>query len=98
MLMENAPNWKYQYINQGIEEGIDVGMAKGVGLALRDLLENRFGSLPDSVTYYIDNSSDSNALRKCILFASQAPSLQAVIDHIKIMTGTDCSGQTVQPA
>ncbi len=80
MLMENAPNWKYQYINQGIKKGLE----KGRGLLLLDLLKNRFGSLPVSVTSYIENSSDSDAITKFALFATQAPSLQAVIDQINI--------------
>ncbi len=98
MLMENAPNWKYQYINQGREEGRGEGRGEGLGLALRYLLEDRFGSLPESVSSFIDNSSDSVALKKCILYAPRAESLQAVIDQIKVMTGTDCTGQTIQPA
>ncbi len=107
-------NWKEQYIDQGIKQGImqgrkegrkegmaegrKEGMAEGRGLLLRDLLEDRFGSLPDSVTSYIDKSSDSDALRKFALFATQAQSLQAIIDQIKVMTGSDCTGQSVQPA
>ncbi len=76
MLMEDAPNWKYQYINQGIEEGR--------GLLLLDLLEDRFGSLPDSVTSYIKNFSDYDGLVEFALFATHAESLQAVIDQINI--------------
>ncbi len=100
MLMENAPKWKDKYINQGMtkgmaegrkegmaegrKEGMAEGRKEGVGLLLRDLLENRFGSLPDSVTSYIDKYSDSDALRKFALFATQAESLQAVIDRINV--------------
>ncbi len=78
MLEENLAQWKKQYTDQVRQEAI----AEGIGLALRDLLEARFGSIPDSVTSYIDNSSDSDALRKLTLFAAQAESLQAVIDRI----------------
>ena len=76
MWAENIDQWKEQYR----KEGRDLGRR----LALRELLEDRFGSLPDSVTSYIENSSDSGALRKLVLFASQAQSLQAVIDHINV--------------
>ncbi len=76
MLMENAPNWKYQYSNQGREEGRC--------LLLPDLLKNRFGDLPDSVTSYIENFSDQDAIKKFALFATQAPSLQADIDQINV--------------
>ncbi len=102
MLEENMANWeenwKEQYIDQGKKQGIMQGRKEGFCLALRSLLEDRFGSLPDSVTSYIDKSSDSDALRKFALFAIQAESLQSVIDRIKVMTGSDCTGQTVQPA
>ena len=33
----------------GKAEGISIGEARGLGLALRDLLEARFGTLPQSV-------------------------------------------------
>ncbi len=90
MLAKNIANWEENWKEQYIDQGR--------GLLLRDLLEDRFGSLPDSVTSYIDKTSDSEALRKFALFATQAQSLQAVIDRIKVMTGSNCAGQTVQPA
>ena len=76
MWAENMDQWKEQYR----KEGRDLGRR----LALRELLEDRFGSLPDSVTSYIENSSDSGTIRKLVLFASQAQSLQAVIDQINV--------------
>ncbi len=94
MLEENLAQWKKQYTDQvrqkvlqearekAREGARQEAIAEGIGLALRDLLEYRFGSIPDSVTSYIDTSSDSDALRKFALFAAQAESLQAVIDRI----------------
>ncbi len=98
MLEENMANWEENWKEQYIDQGRKEGRKEGFRLALRSLLEDRFGSLPDSVTSYIDKSSDSDALRKFALFAIQAESLQSVIDRIKVMTGSDCTGQTVQPA
>ena len=98
MLAENMDQWKEQYREEGREKGREEGIDLGRGLLLLDLLKNRFGSLPDSVTSYIETSSDSDAITKFAMFATQAPSLQAVIDRVKVMTGTNCSGQTVQPA
>ncbi|WP_165073189.1 Rpn family recombination-promoting nuclease/putative transposase, partial [Desulfovibrio sp. ZJ200] len=91
MLEERAAQWKDEYIQQGVmigkaegrAEGRAEGKAEGIGLALRDLLEARFGTLPQSVTSYIASSSDSNALRKLTLSAYHAESLQAFIDQIK---------------
>ena len=68
---------------EGKAEGISIGETRGFGLALQDLLEARFGTLPQSVTSYIASSSDANALRKLTLFAYRAESLQAVVDRIK---------------
>lgn len=79
MLEERAEQWKSEYIKQGVM----IGEAKGIGPALRDLLEARFGTLPQSVTSYIASASDSNALRKLTLSAYHAESLQAFIDQIK---------------
>ena len=87
MLEERAAQWKDEYIRQGVvigkAEGISIGETRGFGLALQDLLEARFGTLPQSVTSYIASSSDANALRKLTLFAYRAESLQAVVDRIK---------------
>lgn len=79
MLEERAAQWKNEYIRQGVM----VGKAEGIGLTLRDLLEARFGTLPQSVISYIASSSDSNALRKLTLSAYRAESLQSFIAQIK---------------
>ena len=60
-----------------------IGETRGLGLALRDLPEARFGTLPQSVTSYIAKSFDSNALRKLRLSAYHAGSLQEFIDQLK---------------
>ena len=83
MLEERAAQWKDEYIRQGAMIGKAEGKTEGIGLALRDLLEARFGMLPKSVTSYIANSSDSDALRKLTLSAYHTESLQAFIDQIK---------------
>lgn len=87
MLEERAAQWKDEYIMLGRTEGIEIGEARGeargIGLALQDFLETRFGSLPQSVASYIASSSDSNALRKLTLFAYRAESLQAFMEQLK---------------
>ncbi len=106
MLEENLAQWKKQYTDQvrqkvlqeAREKAREEARQEAFRLALRSLLEARFGSLPDSVSSFIDNYSDSDALKKCILYAPRAESLQAVIDQFKVMTGSDCNGQTIQPA
>lgn len=83
MLEERAAQWKDEYIQQGMLIGEARGKAEGIGLALRDILEARFGTLPQSVASYIASSSDSNALRKLTLSAYHAESLQSFMDQIK---------------
>ena len=91
MLEERVAQWKDEYIRQGVMigkaegrvEGISIGETRGLGLALRDLPEARFGTLPQSVTSYIAKSPDSNALRKLTLSAYHAGSLQEFIDQLK---------------
>ena len=90
MLEERAAQWKDEYIRQGVllgkaegkAEGISIGETRGVGLALQDLLEARFGTLPQFVTSYIA-TSDSTTLRKLTLSAHYAESLPAFIEQIK---------------
>ena len=69
-------------IAEGRAEGIAEGQAEGIGMALQDLLEARFGTLPPSVISCIANTSDSNALRKLTLSAYYAESLQAFIEQM----------------
>lgn len=82
MLEERAAQWKNEYIQQGVMIGKAEGKAEGIGLALRDLLEARFGTLPPSVTSSIAGASDSNVLRKLTLAAYRAESLQAFMDSL----------------
>ena len=59
MLEERVAQWKDEYIRQGVmigkAEGISIGETRGLGLALRDLPEARFGILPQSVTSTLPN-------------------------------------------
>lgn len=83
MLEERAAQWKEEYIKQGKTEGISIGEARGIRSALHAFLESRFGVLPQTVTSYLANTSDPDALRKLMIFAFHAESLQAVIDQFK---------------
>ena len=94
MLEERAAQWKDEYIKQGVligraegraegkAEGISIGETRGLGLGLQDLLEDRFGTLPQFVTSYIA-TSDLATLRKLTLSAYHTESLHAFIEQIK---------------
>ena len=84
MLEERAAQWKDDYIRQGVlmglAEGEARGKAEGVGLALRDFLEIRFGALPPSVTSSLATLSDAATLRGLTLSAYRAESLEAFLE------------------
>ena len=84
MLEERAAQWKDDYIRQGVlmglAEGEARGKAEGVGLALRDFLEIRFGALPPSVTSSLATLSDADTLRGLTLSAYRAESLEAFLE------------------
>ena len=84
MLEERAAQWKDDYIRQGVlmglAEGEARGKAEGVGLALRDFLEIRFGALPPSVISSLATLSDADTLRGLTLSAYRAPSLEAFME------------------
>ena len=79
-------------ISIGKAEGISIGEARGesrgLGIALRDLLETRFGSLPPSVLEYIKNTSDVDTLRQLMRDATRAESLDAFMGQLGIGGGT----------
>ena len=84
MLEERAAQWKDDYIRQGVlmglAEGEARGKAEGVGLALRDFLEIRFGALPPSVTSSLATLSDADTLRGLTLSAYRAESLEVFLE------------------
>lgn len=87
MLEERAAQWKDVYIMLGRNEGIEIGEARGeargIGLALRDFLETRFGSVPSAVASYIAETSDAGVLRSLTLSAYRAESLQAFVEALR---------------
>ena len=88
MLFDNAAKWKDIYIQEGEERGErrgeKIGEAIGCRRMLLILLEDRFGTIPESVNSFIA-SSDAEPLYSLGLFANKAPSMQAITDHIKGM-------------
>ncbi len=82
MLQVNAANWKKDYIREGEEIGEKRGETKGMVKLLMAMLEKRFGTLPKSLTNYIESTSDSDALMSFAVFAGQATSLQVITDRI----------------
>ena len=106
MLEERAAQWKEEYIRQGVllgraeglaegeARGLAEGEARGRGLALRDLLEARFGPLPSSVASSLAGLSDAEELRRLMLSAVHAASLGAFMERIAV---TDAPPQGREP-
>ena len=68
---------------EGRVEGLAEGEARGIGLALRDFLETRFGHLPPSVISSIAAFSDADTLRGLTLSAYRAESLETFLEQLK---------------
>ena len=78
--MEGLAEGRMEGRVEGLAEGEVRGEARGIGLALRDFLEIRFGALPPSVTSSLAALSDADTLRGLTLSAYRAESLEAFLD------------------
>jgi len=83
MLMERAAQWKGEYIQQGVLIGEARGESKGVRLALCDLLESRFGMLPEAVSSSVNEITDTQKLLSLNRSALQTASLEAFLEEVK---------------
>ena len=91
MLTERIAQWENNYIQQGVligeARGISIGEArgesKGVRLALLDLLEIRFGDLPDAISSAVSSITDTQKLRHLTRSALQTTSLEAFLEEVK---------------
>ena len=99
MLMERAAQWKGEYIQQGVligeargisigeargeARGISIGESQGVKLALFNLLESRFGMLPEAVSSSVNEITDTQKLLSLNRSALQTTSLEAFLEEVK---------------
>jgi len=70
-------------IAEGRAEGLTEGKVQGIRLTLYDILQMRFGTLPESLLIHLSAIQDADDLRALTLFASQANSLQAFTEHLQ---------------
>ena len=99
MLAEKMTQWENNYIQKGVmigeargeargisigeARGIFIGESQGVRLALCDLLESRFGILPEAVSSSVEAISDTQKLRSLTRSALQTTSLEAFLEEVK---------------
>jgi len=60
---------------EGIEEGIERGIERGQRAAVTELLEARFGSIPDGFSEWLADRDSTETLRDLLIAAGTAPSL-----------------------
>jgi len=70
-------------ISMGRAEGISMGESRGVRLALLDLLESRFGVIPQTISSLVGMITDTRKLRSLTRFALQTTSLEAFLEEVK---------------
>jgi len=99
MLAERITQWENRNIEKGVlmgrEEGmtegisigeargISIGESQGVRLALCDLLESRFGMLPEAVSSSVNEITDTQKLLSLNRSALQTTSLEAFLEEVK---------------
>ena len=62
-LLESMREWPKEWVEKGREEGLEIGLAKGARTVLRDLLSQKFGKLPESVSEQIRRADYSQLQR-----------------------------------
>ena len=62
-LLDSMREWPKEWVEKGREEGLEIGLAKGVRSVLRDLLSQKFGELPESVSEQIRRADYSQLQR-----------------------------------
>ena len=60
-----------------------MGESRGVRLALLDLLESRFGVIPQTISSLVGMITDTRKLRSLTRFALQTTSLEAFLEEVK---------------
>ena len=62
-LLESMREWPKEWVEKGRKEGQEIGLAKGARSVLQDLLSQKFGELPESVSEQIRQADYSQLQR-----------------------------------
>ena len=92
MLADIAPHWEQTFMEKGRNEGISIGRSEGIAIGeargisigetigikniLQEILNNRFGTLPNDIMASIDSISNTNELKKLTHEAYQVSSFK----------------------
>lgn len=97
MLADIAPHWEQSFVDKGISigrsEGISIGRNEGISIGetiairniLKEILQNRFGTLSNDMVTSIDSISNTSDLKKLTHESYQISSFQdfrILLDHI----------------
>ena len=84
MLADIAPHWEQTFMEKGRNEGISIGRSEGIAIGettairniLKEILNNRFGTLQNDIMASIDSISNTNELKKLTHEAYQVSSFK----------------------
>ena len=93
MLADIAPRWEQMFMEKGRNEGISIGRNEGISIGetnaiknmLKEILNNRFGTLSNDIVTSIDSISNTNDLKKLTHKSYQVSSFQdfrTLLSHI----------------
>lgn len=75
MLEEAAREWEKRFVREGREEGLQQGEMKGMKRALLQVLEQRFGPLPEPVRGQVEKIDAKSEVERLLQRALKADSL-----------------------
>lgn len=79
---------RHRGIEKGVRQGLPQGKLQASRETLLDLLEDRFGPLPKSVTSHVEKEKDAQKLRRLILSVYRVGSLDAFVGKLDPMDKT----------
>ena len=77
-LLESMREWSKEWVEKGRKEGREIGLAEGVRSVLQDLLSQKFGELPESVSEQI-RQADYSQLRRWAKRVIDADSVEQIL-------------------
>ncbi len=84
-IQEGIEKWIQLGIRQGLEQGLEQGSEEATRGNLIDVLEIRFGELPENLLSRLNGIKEIECLRQLHKEAVKTPSLKAFLKKLKLM-------------